>query len=250
MAQWVSPNFDDRPDGVSPDMLVLHYTGMESAQAALERLCDPAFEVSAHYLVDEDGQLYALVDEDKRAWHAGISRWGDRVGINQYSIGIEIVNPGHEFGYQDFTDKQMKRVLDLVHDIRRRHVIPDTGIVGHSDIAPDRKDDPGEKFPWQWLAANGVGIALSEGELPPETEHATEPYVTEASDAAQITAVQKQFTAIGYPLDPDGLYSPYMRSIVTAFQRRWRQSVVNGNIDYGTYEVLVKIAQYYTNHQQ
>jgi len=153
-----SPNFDDRrPDGLI-DMLVLHYTGMQTAEEALQRLCDDQAKVSAHYLVDEDGTCYALVAEEHRAWHAGVASWRGNTDINARSIGIEIVNPGHEFGYRPFPIVQMETVRDLALDILRRHPIPPRNVVGHSDVAPTRKQDPGELFDWPGLAESGIGL--------------------------------------------------------------------------------------------
>ncbi len=157
-----SPNFDDRRRG-PVDMLVLHYTGMWTARAALERLGDPAAKVSAHYLVDEDGTVHALVDEDRRAWHAGVSFWAGETDVNSRSIGIELVNPGHEFGYRDFPEAQMTALIGLAHGILARHPIPDTRVLAHSDVAPTRKTDPGERFDWARLAREGIGLYPPEG---------------------------------------------------------------------------------------
>jgi len=160
MLHHPSPNFNDRPQGCPVDVLVYHYTGMETAQAALERLCDPAFEVSAHYCIDETGQTYALVPEEKRAWHAGVSAWQGDSNMNDRSIGIELVNKGYEWGYHPFPEAQIMALITLSQAILQRHpaIIPDR-IVGHSDIAPTRKADPGEFFPWQRLAQDhGLGV--------------------------------------------------------------------------------------------
>jgi len=152
-----SPNHDERGD-VAIDMLVLHYTGMASGAAALDRLCDPAAKVSAHYTIDEDGTVYAMVPEARRAWHAGVSWWGGDTNINTRSIGIELVNPGHEFGYRAFPDAQVAALTTLCHGILMRHPIPSARVLGHSDVAPARKDDPGELFPWERLAKLGIGL--------------------------------------------------------------------------------------------
>ncbi len=152
-----SQNFDSR-EGHAVDMLVLHYTGMPTAQDALQKMCDADAKVSAHYVVDEDGTCYRLVKEDCRAWHAGLSKWRGHDNINQRSIGIEIVNPGHEFGYRPFPAAQMKMVAWLCRDILSRHEIPKRNVVGHCDIAPKRKQDPGELFDWQTLAKLGIGL--------------------------------------------------------------------------------------------
>ena len=151
-----SPNYNHRNAPV--DMLLLHYTGMQSAQAALDRLCDPAAKVSAHYVVDEDGTTYHLVDEEFRAWHAGAAYWARTKDINAHAVGIEIVNPGHEFGYRAFPLRQMESVLTLAKEIMGRHNIVPSRVLGHSDVAPLRKEDPGELFDWRYLAENGVGL--------------------------------------------------------------------------------------------
>jgi N-acetylmuramoyl-L-alanine amidase len=157
IVQRSSPNHDGR-GGASIDMLVLHYTGMQTAEAALEKLCDPASKVSAHYTVDEDGTVYAHVPEDRRAWHAGVSHWAGATDINARSIGVEIVNPGHEFGYRAFPEAQIAALIELAQGILVRHPIPAARVLGHSDVAPARKEDPGEQFPWQRLAEAGVGV--------------------------------------------------------------------------------------------
>ncbi len=159
---YPSPNFDDRPADVPIDMLILHYTGMKSGEEALERMCDPKAEVSAHYMVEEDGRIFQLVDEDKRAWHAGLSHWRGHTNINARSIGIEIVNPGHEWGYRAFPKAQIQSVITLCQTILARHPISARNIVGHSDIAPTRKEDPGELFPWDRLAHEGIGLWTEE----------------------------------------------------------------------------------------
>ena len=153
-----SPNFDARPPGARIDMLVLHYTGMVSAEAAIERLCDPAAKVSAHYLIDEDGAVRRLVDENHRAWHAGEASWRGKSDINARSLGIELVNPGHEFGYRPFPEAQMAALEALAQDILARHTIEARNVVGHSDVAPRRKTDPGELFDWRRLAEAGIGL--------------------------------------------------------------------------------------------
>src|SRR5919201_6489610 len=154
----LSPNHDVRGDPPRIDMLVLHYTGMTSAAAALERLCDPAARVSAHYVVEEDGRIWRLVPENRRAFHAGHSCWEGEGNLNAVSIGVEIVNPGHEWGYRPFPEAQMASVEELCRDVISRHPIPPHRILGHSDIAPDRKSDPGELFDWPRLARAGIGI--------------------------------------------------------------------------------------------
>jgi N-acetylmuramoyl-L-alanine amidase len=188
--------------------LVLHYTGMRTAAAAVERLCDPVSRVSSHYVVDEDGTVYALVEEQCRAWHAGVSYWRGVQGLNDSSIGVEIVNPGHEWGYRAFPQAQIAGVLSLCQDILGRHPIEARNVVGHSDIAPDRKQDPGELFPWQFLAGQGVGLWTDEVAAPGDM----------ASDLAEI----------GYDM---GLPLP---TVITAFQRHFLPNSVTGIADAAT----------------
>ena len=156
-----SPNFDDR--GRAVDMIILHYTGMMTGAEALARLRDPAAKVSAHYLVEENGDTYRLVDESKRAWHAGVGSWKGDTDLNARSIGVEIVNPGHEFGYRDFPAEQIDAVIDLLKKIRTRFEISAAMTLGHSDVAPRRKEDPGERFPWLRLALEGLALAPFDG---------------------------------------------------------------------------------------
>lgn len=149
-------NYEERKDGALPYIILLHYTGMQDAASAYARLTDPESKVSVHYMVDEDGKIHTLVDEDKRAWHAGLSYWDGESDINSASIGIEIVNPGHEFGYREFPRAQMEVVLKLCREIMSRHTI--IHVLAHSDVAPERKTDPGELFDWNFLARHGVGF--------------------------------------------------------------------------------------------
>jgi N-acetylmuramoyl-L-alanine amidase len=159
---YQSPNFDERAGGIQPGFIILHYTGMPTETLALEKLCDPAptqgGRVSAHYFIRENGEVIQLVDDSQRAWHAGVSSWGGLSDINSHSIGIEIANPGHEFGYRPFPDVQIGSVVKLCRDLMQKYAIPPAHVLGHSDIAPERKDDPGELFPWESLAAQGVGV--------------------------------------------------------------------------------------------
>jgi N-acetylmuramoyl-L-alanine amidase len=215
-----SPNHDERPDGTPIDVLVLHYTGMRSGAEAIARLRDPAARVSAHYVVEEDGAIFRLVPEHRRAWHAGISHWRGETGLNGRSIGIELVNPGHDFGYRPFPALQMAAACDLCLEILARHPIPARNVVAHSDIAPDRKEDPGEFFDWEGLAANGVGLWPRGDSVPP----------VQAAEAPALLA------AIGYRTD---LPLPVL---LTAFQRRWRPERVDGVADAGTLARLAAVA--------
>ena len=203
-----SPNFNERQLPVS--MIVLHYTGMESAEAAIARLTDPMAEVSAHYLIEEDGTVHRLVPEDKRAWHAGKSHWRGITDVNSASIGVELVNPGHEFGYRDFAPAQIEALIPLLADIKERHGITRGNIVGHSDIAPTRKQDPGELFPWGQLAR----LRLA---LPRPTKNLMDPLW---SDAGFLLALER----FGYEVT-DKL------AAVVAFQRRFRPELIDGEID-------------------
>jgi len=203
-----SPNFDERTLPVT--MLVLHYTGMEDAPSAISWLANPESKVSAHYVVTEDGQVIAMVDEASRAWHAGRSHWRGITDVNSASIGIEIVNPGHEFGYRPFPEEQMSALIPLVSDIVDRHGIARANVVGHSDIAPARKKDPGELFDWQRLARVRLALPIPQARL-------VDPYW---SDGAFLLALER----FGYDIT-DG------RAATTAFQRRWRTQAIDGMID-------------------
>ncbi len=221
-----SPNQDDRPAGIPVDTLILHYTGMKSAQEAIARLRDPAARVSSHYVVDEDGAVFALVGERNRAWHAGVSYWRGHTGLNDRSIGIEIVNPGHEWGYRDFPVLQMAAVCDLCLGILARHPIPPRNVIGHSDVAPDRKEDPGERFDWAGLAANGVGL-WPDGAPNLGTTGAIR-------DAVTLRAVRASLAEIGYRVAPEGALDPALSTTLRAFQRHWRPEAVTGQADDGT----------------
>ena len=193
-------------------MLVIHDTGLQSAGAALERLCDPGSEVSAHYLIDEAGEIFALVDEENRAWHAGVSSWRGEANVNSRSIGIELVNPGHEFGYRPFPAAQMAALADLAQGIVARWPIPARNVVGHSDVAPRRKQDPGELFDWYWLARRGIGLWPKPGP-------------SAGGDAAAMLA------DYGYEIsDP--------QAALVAFQRHFRPSICDGVADSETLALL------------
>jgi N-acetylmuramoyl-L-alanine amidase len=221
-----SPNNDERPSDEPVDMLILHYTGMQTAQEAIDRLRDPEAKVSSHYVVDEDGTVLRLVPEERRAWHAGVSFWRGHSVLNGRSIGIEIVNPGHEWGYRDFPALQMAAVCDLALAILSRHRIPARNVVAHSDVAPDRKEDPGERFDWQGLAHNGVGI-WPVGVPDVGTGGALR-------DAGGLRSVRAALGRIGYDVAPEGPLDPALSTVLRAFQRHWRQEVVSGQADAGT----------------
>jgi N-acetylmuramoyl-L-alanine amidase len=227
-----SPNFDART--APPDILVLHYTGMKTGPEALDRLRDPEAKVSSHYMVEEDGRIFRLVPEERRAWHAGVSYWKGERNINGVSIGVEIVNPGHEFGYRPFPDAQIAAVIALAADIRSRWQIGDDRIVGHSDVAPARKDDPGELFPWKRLAEAGHGLWV---EAPP----APGLPLAEGEEGAAVFALQAGFTRLGYDLPPSGKFDADTKAVVTAFQRHWRQAKVDGIADGQTRAQLIAL---------
>ena len=213
MIERPSPNHGPRPDGAPVDLVVLHYTGMPTAEAALARLCAPDSGVSAHYLIDEAGAVYRLVDEGRRAWHAGVSSWAGEADVNGRSIGIELANPGHEFGYVPFPEPQLQALESLLADIRQRRHIDPVRVVGHSDVAPLRKRDPGELFPWRRLAAEGLAY------WPREGTGAAEP------DMERARAALARF-GYGYCEDAGGL-----DAVLTAFQRRFRPSRCDGMLD-------------------
>ncbi|MFZ0694371.1 MAG: N-acetylmuramoyl-L-alanine amidase [Alphaproteobacteria bacterium] len=224
----LSPNQEPRPPGVAIDSLILHYTGMNSAKAALARFCNPETKVSAHYLVDEDGMVFLLVPEEKRAWHAGVSSWRRETNINDRSIGIELVNPGHEFGYRPFPEKQMAALIPLLREILARHSIPPPRVLGHSDVAPGRKSDPGELFDWARLAESGIGLwpesakkhSMKKEPLPPVSE------------------VQSMLWAYGYSVPRNGVLDSETKNALIAFQRHFRPERIDGAIDSETFARL------------
>lgn len=227
-----SPNYDART--TPPDLVILHYTGMPTGESALERMRDPAAKVSAHYMVEEDGRIFALVAEARRAWHAGVAFWKGQRDINAVSIGIEIVNPGHEFGYRDFPPAQVEALIALLTDIRSRWSISDDRILGHSDVAPDRKDDPGERFPWARLAAAGHGLWA-------ETPPAPGASLAIGDDGPGVFALQAGFKRLGYDCAPSGVFDEATAVIVRAFQRHWLQSRFDGVADGATRSRLMAL---------
>jgi N-acetylmuramoyl-L-alanine amidase len=220
-----SPNHDERPDPARIDMLVLHYTGMRSAQAALDRLCDPAAKVSAHYVVEENGRIWSLVPEARRAFHAGRSCWEGESDLNAVSVGIEIVNPGHEWGYRPFPEPQMLSLEWLCRDLIARHPIPPHRVVAHSDIAPDRKTDPGELFDWPRLAQAGIGIWPPRNAAVPEC-------------ANEKSRAPDDLQAIGYCAAPN-----VPTAVLVAFQRRFRPSCCDGHFDPETIARLAEVRE-------
>lgn len=244
--QSPSPNFNDRREAL--DMLVLHYTGMEDGKSALGRMCDPNIEVSAHYMIEEDGRIFQLVAEDKRAWHAGVSSWQGQTDLNSRSIGIEIVNGGHNVPMSDgrlppFPTVQIDAVIALSKSIIERHNIPKTRIVGHSDIAPDRKEDPGEHFPWHRLSQAGVGFVPTHPESGQLMGKGLEPGMT----GPPVTRLQESLKSIGYGIDVTGKYDVLTYHVVKAFQRRWYQSRVTGTADLVSLTLIERVSEAYNS---
>ena len=223
-----SPNWNARRGGCAPDMVIIHYTGMKSAGAALERLRDPTAKVSSHYLIDREGAVARLVPEEARAWHAGVSHWRGETDINSRSIGIELVNPGHAHGYLDFAGPQMAALLKLLAGIHKRHAIAPAHLLAHSDIAPSRKQDPGERFDWARLAREGFGLWV-------------EPAAPAGGAVAGAGAIQHELAAFGYGVPLTGVYDAATDQAVAAFQRHWRQGQVDGQADASTRETLHRL---------
>ena len=227
-----SANFGERNKGLKPDMLLLHYTGMPDVEGALHRLCTPGTDVSAHYVVLEDGHVIQCVPESKRAWHAGQSWWAGEDDINSCSIGIEIVNRGHDWGYPDFPLRQVAAVIALCRGILIRQKVPPHRVLGHSDVAPSRKQDPGEKFPWRSLADSGVGRWIEPA--PIVAGDALKP----GSSGPEVRDLQEQLARYGYRITADGRYDVPTREVVTAFQRHFRPAKVDGIADPSTRQTL------------
>jgi N-acetylmuramoyl-L-alanine amidase len=221
-----SPNHNERPAGKSIDLLVIHYTGMPDAEAALQRLTDPDAQVSSHYLIDETGQTHRLVDESRRAWHAGVSYWAGERDINGVSIGIELANPGHEFGYRPFAEPQMIALIALCRGILARHPIPASRVLGHSDVAPARKIDPGELFDWPRLAAAGIGQ-----------------WPKPAAGPGDLASVRKALARFGYGVLPSGDMDEATHLALCAFQRHFRPARINGIADEETQRLLYGLLQ-------
>jgi N-acetylmuramoyl-L-alanine amidase len=227
-----SPNHDARTSRI--DILMLHYTGMQTGEEALARLRDREAKVSSHYFVEEDGRIDQLVPEQRRAWHAGMGSWKGAVDINSRSIGIEIVNPGHENGYRDFPAVQIDAVIALCRDIIRRRKITSERVLAHSDIAPTRKIDPGEKFPWAKLAAARIGrfdpAPLTDGKTLSANERGPD-----------VVDLQKKLVRLGYGLERTGVYDDATKIVVSAFQRHFRPERVDGLADISTRETLARL---------
>jgi N-acetylmuramoyl-L-alanine amidase len=230
-----SPNHGPRAPGKALDMLILHYTGMEPADAALRWLTMERSQVSSHYFVFEDGRIVRLVPEDRRAWHAGVSCWQGETDINSRSIGIEIANPGHDFGYRDFPEPQIEAVIALCRDISTRNAIPPWRVLAHSDVAPLRKKDPGERFPWARLATAGVGAWV---EPPPAADG---PVLRAGAFGGEVRALQRSLAAYGYDVADHGVFDLFTETVVAAFQRHFRPARIDGAADGSTLETLARL---------
>src|SRR5215211_7023444 len=230
-----SPNFDERTGLARPDMIVLHYTGMQFAHEAIHRLCDPKARVSSHYVVMDNGSIVQLVPEIKRAWHAGVSSWSGDTDINSRSIGIEIANPGHEFGYPNYPARQIAAVITLCRSILTRNIVRPENIVAHSDVAPSRKQDPGEKFPWKRLAQSNIGLWVEPIAI------AAGPVLKPDDTGDKVADLRKALTDYGYGIDANGTYDATTRDVVTAFQRHFRPAKIDGLTDVSTRETLRKL---------
>jgi N-acetylmuramoyl-L-alanine amidase len=235
--QAPSPNFNERLHPV--DMLVLHYTGMKDGPSALARMRAPESQVSAHYMVEEDGRTFALVAEEQRAWHAGRSWWQGDEDLNSRSIGIEVVNGGHEFGLPPYPEAQIAAVIALCHGVLARWPIPQTRIVAHSDIAAGRKEDPGERFPWHQLAEAGIGLW-------PQEKPPVEPWMTHGATLGDagitVDGLREALARVGYQVERAGPFDDQLAAVVRAFQRRWRPMRVTGAGDVETIALAHAVA--------
>ena len=230
-----SPNFGPRANGLNPEIILLHYTGMETGRGAEDWLCNPESGVSCHYIVHEDGGVVQMVREADRAWHAGKSVWRGETDINSQSVGIEIVNPGHGLGYPAFPRRQIRSVIALCRGIAARHAIRPAMVLAHSDVAPGRKVDPGEKFPWTVLARAGVGHLVA-----PSRRRTG--ITLRAGDASECVAeLQRMLGLYGYGIEITGIFDARTVIVVEAFQRHFRRSRVDGVADPATVETLRRL---------
>ncbi len=228
-------NMNARRGRGKADLLLLHYTGMEDAERAVDWLTREASQVSCHYLVDEAGLITQMVDESKRAWHAGASHWAGDTDINSCSIGIEIHNPGHDLGYRDFPAEQMQSVIALCRDIAERHQIVPWRVLAHSDVAPARKADPGERFPWSELAEAGVGLWVEPMPADGDDDLAA------GETGGKVGSLQLALWQLGYGVSVTGIYDRRTELCVTAFQRHWRPAQVDGRADRSTRKTLADL---------
>ena len=236
MERRPSPNFDNRACAISH--IILHYTDMADCDAALARLCDPAAKVSAHYLIRRDGHIFQLVDEAERAWHAGVSFWQGETDMNSASIGIELDHAGHKDGAMAvFPQTQMAALITLLQEVTARHDIAPQNILGHSDIAPGRKIDPGEAFDWAALHQAGFGLWVEEVKIEDV------PTLSLGSEDKAVAPLQKALAAIGYHIAADGVYGPQMQAVIIAFQRHFRPRQIDGMADAETQTLVYEVCR-------
>lgn len=233
----VSPNFGPRLGTLRPDMIILHYTGMATGAGAEEWLCNPESQVSSHYLVHEDGRVVQMVRESDRAWHAGKSFWRGNTDINSCSVGIEIVNPGHVLGYRKFQSSQVDAVMELCRSIIARHPVAAERVLAHSDVAPARKIDPGEKFPWKTLAQAGIGHFIAPVRI------GRDEGLGLGDHGAAVEELQSMLTLYGYGLESHGRFDEATHTVVLAFQRHFRPRRVDGRADRSTVETLRRLLE-------
>jgi N-acetylmuramoyl-L-alanine amidase len=231
-----SPNYGERKEGRRPDMIVLHYTGMANADSALELLRARGSEVSAHYFVFADGRIIQMVQESKRAWHAGRAHWAGETDINSCSIGIEIANPGHDHGYPDFPRRQIAAVTTLCRSIQTRNTIAPVRVLAHSDVSPSRKTDPGEKFPWRTLYDSGVGHWVKPAPIMNFGQS-----LSPGDRGNAVAALQKSLSDYGYGVEVSGEYDTATRDVVSAFQRHFRPERIDGVADTSTRGTLQEL---------
>jgi N-acetylmuramoyl-L-alanine amidase len=228
-----SPNHGERKNGAKIDMVVLHYTGMEDSAAAIRRLCRSGTDVSAHYVILEDGRIVQCVQEARRAWHAGQASWNGETDINSCSIGIEIANPGHDHGYPDFPRRQIAALTALCRSILTRHRIPADRVLAHSDVSPARKRDPGEKFPWRILHSSGIGLWVKPAPIAPNS-----PIYVLGETNATVAEAQVLLARYGYNVGGSSYLDGNTRDALAAFQRHFRQARTDGTLDSSTVETL------------
>ncbi len=231
-----SPNVEPRLGGLPPSILILHYTGLQSVERAIEILSRPDCKVSCHYVVDVDGRIIQMVAEDMRAWHAGVSFWSGETDINSASIGIEIQNPGHQFGYPDFPAAQMAAVTALCEDILRRHRIAPDRVLAHSDVAPSRKIDPGEKFNWRMLADAGIGLWIE-----PEPVRFDDCGFDPGFEGPEVETARRNLARYGYGVALQGPIDDELFFVLRAFQLHFRPARVDGRLDRSTLITLERL---------
>ncbi len=231
-----SPNYGERRSHARPNSIILHYTGMTTAEAAIALLRSPSAQVSSHYVVEQDGRIVQLVPESRRAWHAGLSCWRGERDMNSASVGVEICNGGHDNGLPDYPQRQIEAVIALCKDIMSRHAIKPELVLAHSDVAPDRKRDPGEKFPWRALCEVGVGLWTQAPAPSPQL------LLSRGQEGPAVRGVQALLSLYGYDVETNGAFDARTESVVTAFQRHFRTARIDGAVDASTVDTLRALA--------